>query len=74
MMGCEPRLTVVPPLRVAGLVVPPALKVVLALNVKAEMAETSNAPPAPIATFDEPLMEPLGPRARVPVLMVVLPV
>ena len=73
MIGCEPKLTVAPPLRVAARPAPAAFKVVLPLKLKVVMADTSNVAPAAMLMFGVLETEPVAPSAKVPALMVVAP-
>jgi hypothetical protein len=78
-IGCDPKLTVVPPLMVAAVEpvvvpVPLALNVVLLLKAKTATADTSKVAPAAMEIVAELLMEPVLPKASVPALMVVAPV
>src|ERR1700721_2736256 len=79
-MALAPRLTVPldAPLIAAAVVpapvpVPLAFSVVLLLNVKEEMAETSNVAPAPMLISALWLIEPPLPNASVPALIAVPP-
>jgi hypothetical protein len=77
-IGCDPRMTVVPPLMAAAVEpivvpVPLALKMGLGLKVNVALADTSKVAPAAIEICGVALIEALVPSTSVPPLMLVMP-